>query len=457
MAADPDRRLVLAAAAPTAEVSAALAPLVSAGLKVRSVLTPAAALQALAHLRAMTLAAETAATTEACIALDETATCLAIVRGGNLVAARDLAWGFLDEFANFQIPRERADIAGRLADDLGAFLASIGLARRALSYVWIMGGLPELRSMAATLTGLIDVEVEALDSLFNIEEDRLPEPGDQFRERAAELRLAWAAAAHRQPALDLFRERRRRRASAQLSRAAVVAGTAAGLGVGWLVQKELPPVEVVRAATAQPARIIVDPGAGEPRSLVSRLTVPPDAMLVAGAVPPVFPSPAAPDGAVDSAVGSRLAGDPADGVDPVISSQRRPWENVPPVLPRVVAMAASLPPSVASAAPRATVPRAEVPRPDRPRQTEVSAPLGPSLAPPQAPRPAAAEAPLPFDGALETILYGRDRTLAIIDGRIIEPGDEVRGARVVEITASAVLLRDSQGRLRKLSLGAKGR
>jgi hypothetical protein len=67
------------------------------------------------------------------------------------------------------------------------------------------------------------------------------------------------------------------------------------------------------------------------------------------------------------------------------------------------------------------------------------------------------EAALPFDAVLGTILYSPDRKLAIIDDRIVGVGDEVRGARVTEITASAVLLRDAQGRLRRLSLSAGGR
>jgi hypothetical protein len=54
-------------------------------------------------------------------------------------------------------------------------------------------------------------------------------------------------------------------------------------------------------------------------------------------------------------------------------------------------------------------------------------------------------------------LYGPDRKLAIIDGRIVQEGDDVRGARVVEITPAVVLLRDARGRLRRLSLGGAPR
>ena len=51
------------------------------------------------------------------------------------------------------------------------------------------------RSMTAPLMERLDVEVEPLDSLFGIDAERLPEPADDFRDRGAELRMAWAAAA----------------------------------------------------------------------------------------------------------------------------------------------------------------------------------------------------------------------------------------------------------------------
>jgi hypothetical protein len=71
--------------------------------------------------------------------------------------------------------------------------------------------------------------------------------------------------------------------------------------------------------------------------------------------------------------------------------------------------------------------------------------------------PPAEEVPLPFEATLGTILYGADRKLAIIDGRIVQVGDEVRGARVTEITQNSVFFRDGQGRLRRLSLDGPGR
>jgi hypothetical protein len=88
---------------------------------------------------------------------------------------------------------------------------------------------------------------------------------------------------------------------------------------------------------------------------------------------------------------------------------------------------------------------------ERPAASTVErAPRAPatSRARPAPPQPA----PLPFDAVLGTILYSPDRKLAIIDGQIVGPGDVVRGARVIDITPNAVMLRDSQGRLRRLAL-----
>ena len=107
-------------------------------------------------------------------------------------------------------------------------------------------------------------------------------------------------------------------------------------------------------------------------------------------------------------------------------------EPIPPVVPP--------PPAVVEKPPLAALPPARSePAPARARP-----------APP-------AEVATPFDAVLGTILFSPDRKLAIIDNRIVGVGDEVRGARVTEITAGAVLLRDAQGRLRRLTLGAGGR
>jgi len=64
---------------------------------------------------------------------------------------------------------------------------------------------------------------------------------------------------------------------------------------------------------------------------------------------------------------------------------------------------------------------------------------------------------VPFDGLLGTILYSPDRKLAIIDGRIVGPGDEIQGARIVDITPGTVILRDGLGHLKQLTMASRER
>ena len=85
--------------------------------------------------------------------------------------------------------------AARRADAVMGFVAEGGAAEKSVTQVSICGGLPNLRTMTVSLMERLDVEVEALDSLFGIDAERLPGGGNEFRERVAELRLAWAAAA----------------------------------------------------------------------------------------------------------------------------------------------------------------------------------------------------------------------------------------------------------------------
>jgi hypothetical protein len=78
----------------------------------------------------------------------------------------------------------------------------------------------------------------------------------------------------------------------------------------------------------------------------------------------------------------------------------------------------------------------------------------PRVTPPLRPRAEPREATEGFAAVLGTILYSPERRLAIVDGHIVGLGDEVRGARVVDIAPTSVLLLDKGGRLRRLTLGA---
>ena len=381
---DAHRRTVVVALARTSDVSAALRTVTSAGIKVRSLVTPAVALMSLARLRRRVSASQAI---EAYVAFEETGTALALVRGGALMAARELDWGY----HSVRGVRTREDAAIQLGDAIVVFFDDCGVRPNDVAQICVCGGLPELRNMTLALMERLDVEVEPLDSLFGVDANHLPEPSDDFRERIVDLRLPWAIAADWNAPLDFLRERRRRMAKTVLTRAAVVAGVATGVAVAWRVQQS-------SWFQPSPAPVVQTTAASPPPRRVS---------------PPTPPR-------IEEAVASEPQ--PAPFVRPAV---QEPSRTAPIVLTPVPA--AARPPLSA---------RFETAR-------------TPAVASTAAP---AAETPLPFDGSLGTILYGADRKLAIVDERIVQVGDEIRGARVVDITPDAVLLRDVQGRLRKLTL-----
>ena len=409
-------RSVVVALAPTQDLAAALRWLTDEGVRVQSIVTPALALMSLARLRRESAVPGPPGTIDAYVALEETTTAVALVRDGALVAACELEWGYQDERGH---TRPRGEIASQLADDLERFLAACGARPNAVSLVCVCGGLPELRSMAVMLMEQLDAEVETLDSLFAIDAARLPEPAYEFRDHSAELRLAWAAAADWPAPINLLRERQRRLTKTVLTRAAVVAGVATGVGVAWQVQRS----DWWRSTSTSP--LPTSPAVSNPPA-ASAITAPVRRLPA--------PSPLVPPDA-----------------PPVVRQATKPAAAVvvpPPSLPSIRAETRqSQPPSAAVNVPldrprpyaaRAAQPRGGNQRQLPDRRTATTEP----------------ETSLPFDAVLGTILYASERKLAIIDGQIVQVGDAVRDARVVDITPTAVLLRDGQGRLRRLALGA---
>jgi hypothetical protein len=406
------RRPVVVAMARTSDVAAVLRALTSAGVKVRSIVTPALALMSLARTRRHITAA---GAIEAYVAFEETGTAIALVRDASLVAARELDWGY----QSVRGVRSREDAANGLIDALTAFFSDSGVRPSEVSQICICGGLPELRNMTLPLMEHFDVEVEPLDLLFGVDANRLPEPADDFRERVADLRLAWAVAADWHAPIDFLRERRRRMTKTVLTRAAVVAGVATGVAAAWRLQQSS--LFQPSPSTPQERTASTSPRPASPPS-AQRVTPPPVPVPIPTPVeapPPIRPAQGGPE---------RRRGTPA--VQPAIEEPSRTASLVltpvppPPVPPTVQPEPLAQAPSKPAARTPVTPPR---------------------------PRPAS-DTPLPFDASLGTILYGADRKLAIVDGRIVQVGDDIRGARVVDITPDAVLFRDVQGRLRKLTL-----
>jgi hypothetical protein len=282
--------------------------------------------------------------------------------------------------------------------------------------------MPDMRNMTLAIMERLDVEVEPLDSLFGIDEEHLP--SDDIHDRAGELRLAWAAAADWNASINFLRERRRRLVKTVLTRAAVVAGVATGVGIAWRLQ---------RSALLEPAIPAAKPAA--------TATVP-------GPPPKAIPSPPPQIQAPAQFVARSPQGPvlPRPLQEPIQQLSRQPVQPSPATAGR-----AAPPPVVLRRVPEPARP----PSPAEPltSSTSGSRPVPGPTVPTPGRRAPPEDVPLPFEATLGTILYGADRKLAIIDGRIVQVGDDVRGFRVVEITPNSVLLRDRQGRLRQLALG----
>ena len=540
------RQPVVVSLAPASELSAQVQLLREAGIRLRAVTTPAVALASLARTRR---AFSVPGAIEAYVALEDTATCIALVRDTALIAARNLPWGYGEERPTGIVTRPRAEIASRLGDAVTEFVAEIGGDMRHVGQVCVCGGLQELRSMTAPLMERLDLEVEPLDSLLGIDAAHLPEPADEFRERSAELRLAWAVAADWPPPINLLRARRRLESKRMLSRVAVAAGVVAGVTAGWRVEQSqwwqsTAPKPVTRTASNSDTQ---RPDSVPAPAAASRVAPPPDVgpklppavssverpAVAANKPPAVLPPPppdvgpklpAAPPAVAANKPPAVLPPPPDVGpklpaAPPAVAANKPPVvlpappPDVGPKLPAVPAVASrSVParrvtelegPTQPNARPApAAVTKVESPaakkvdlpaarKAEPPTRVEPAAPRPappptPTRVEPEAPRPAppvrvepapverpvestveraqrapitsrarpapSQPAPLPFDAVLGTILYSPDRKLAIIDGQIVGLGDVVRGARVIDITATAVMLRDSQGRLRRLAL-----
>jgi len=415
---DAKGRPIVVALASASAVRSAMQPLIDAGIHARAVMTPAIALGALMRSRH---GRSGPGGIQAFVALDKTAASVALINDGALMMTRAMGWGYLDGLD--RQPRCREDIASRLADDLAEFFHDAGGSAASVRQVCVVSGLPELRSMTVPLMERLDLEVEPLDSLFGIDTNHVPQGEGSFQERIAELRLAWAAATDWPASLNLMRAPHRHRLRVALSRAAVVGGVAAGWGIGWQL-----------AESARWQSIGSTPVAH--RAAFTGRTVAAAASQVTPA-PPAMPAPSStvPPPLVRRAPDPSLVAPPARLRDLRTSSAPIVRTEPAPPLPR--------PPLLTSAA--------------QPMRAARAADVAHRVTPPLPPRADLRETTDGFDAVLGTILYSSERRLAIVDGHIVGPGDDVRGARVVEIQPTSVLLRDTGGRLRRLTLGANVR
>jgi Tfp pilus assembly protein PilN len=191
------RREVTLVAVSTEEVRRRMQPLVDAGFVVDGVLTPALALTAVARAQRDILPG----TAVACVALNARATCLAIVRDGVLLFAREMPWGHDGDSA----PAALEALATRVASELKRSILYFKQTFRApVESVLLCGDMANLRVLTGPLSEALGVAVKPLDSLVGIDAQALPEPSDRFRADVAGLRLAIATGSDLEPAANLL-------------------------------------------------------------------------------------------------------------------------------------------------------------------------------------------------------------------------------------------------------------
>ena len=233
------RRPVVVALANGAAVRAAVAPLRAAGIDITAIATPAATLASLARARRhfASRADEPvsspagpglpAVSVDAWVAIEESATCIALLRDGALVAARELSWGFLA--GRRGEPRRVEDIASRLIDECAAFITSAGGSMRSVRQMTLCGGATPLRTVAAIVRAQFGIDVLPLHAPLDVR----MQVDDEQAAQCADMWMAWATAVDSRAQLSLLRLGQRRLARTRLARAAVAAGIAAGVIAGY--------------------------------------------------------------------------------------------------------------------------------------------------------------------------------------------------------------------------------
>lgn len=191
------RREVSLVAVSATEVRQRTQPLVDAGFVVEGVLTPALALTSVARTQRDLLPG----TTEVYVALTARATCLAIIRDGVLLFAREMPWGHDDDPS----PAAQDALGIKLASEVKrSVLYFKQTFRAAVESVILCGDMPNLRVLTGPLGTALELPVKTLDSLVGIDALALPEPAEQFRADVAGLQLAIATGADVKPPANLL-------------------------------------------------------------------------------------------------------------------------------------------------------------------------------------------------------------------------------------------------------------
>jgi Tfp pilus assembly PilM family ATPase len=321
------------------------------------------------------------------VALGGSFSAVVIVSNGFLLYGKEMHWGFA-EAPNLSAVAAREDLADWLARELKqSFLYVKQYWEEDVSQALLCGDLPDIRSLTGPLIERLNIEVETLDSLDGIDTASLPEPADQFTDRVASMRLASAIAAD-PPPVNLLPVAIRSERAGHSGRVALVAGLAAAVAVGAFLYAR---------AGVQPKDARRTAGTLQPQISRPELRVPEQ------------PLPAQAPSTQRAQIAS-----PAQG------------GATPPAEPQRQQVAAASQPFSRSAGEKDSRPVFRAPR----------------VAAPEAGRP---------DPAVSAILYSSQQQSALVDGRIVRPGDRVGPDTVRSIEADAVVLVSDTGQVKRLA------
>jgi len=281
-------------------------PLVAAGFRVGSILTPPQALALLAASRPR----PTGDGAVVWLALNMQAAAIAIVHEGELLFARTFEWSYSTRMTSGKAQLlQRYSLVAQLAPEvrrgIAAVLASRGLA---VEQAVTCGDLPELRSLTMPLIEELDLEVETLDSTEGLRAVGKAR-ADRFAESAPAIRLACAAALV--PS--------KRRGSVIRSAARIAAAVALLVALGWggytawraWAARSATPRQVTAQRTERPTA--ARPAAGAPTAPAARgpVNTPANPRVMApgpgtkpgAGVPPVAPGKPLPPALANPTVG----------------------------------------------------------------------------------------------------------------------------------------------------------
>lgn len=231
---DDGRREVGYVSVPSEEVRARLQPLVDAGFIVEATVTPALAHAMIVRQRR----ASTPGAVTTVLSVNAHATAMTVVRGGVVLFARELTWGYETErLDDSRTVPAGAAFAARVASELRRSLVYLRQSHKVdVGRILVCGDVPDMRTLTGPLMNELTSDVETLDVADDVDLSRLPEPSDRFHSRVGAWRTALALAAAAAPLTRLeARDAKRFQFGSPLARRVGIAA-AAGLlitAAGW--------------------------------------------------------------------------------------------------------------------------------------------------------------------------------------------------------------------------------